>query len=41
MNDPINKKDLPFPRHWMGYMAIKIIMLIVAVLLALYLAGMI
>ncbi len=41
MNDPINKKDLPFPKHWMGYMAIKIIVLIFAVLLAFYLAGMI
>jgi len=41
MKDPINKKDLPFPEYWMGYMAIKIIMLICAVLLALYLVGLI
>ena len=41
MSDPINKKDLPFPKHWMGYMAIKVVMLIVAILLAFYLAGMI
>lgn len=41
MKDPIQKKDLPFPKHWMGYLAIKFIVLIFAVLLAFYLAGMI
>jgi hypothetical protein len=41
MKDPINKKDLPFPKHWLGYVAVKVVMLIGAVLLALYMAGMI
>ena len=39
MNDPMNKKDLPFPKHWKGYVAIKFIVLIFAILVAFYLAG--
>lgn len=32
--------DLPFPRHWLGYIALKLVVLAGAVLLAFYLAGM-
>lgn len=39
MKDPVNKKDLPFPKRWLGYIAIKLAVLILAVLLAFYLAG--
>ena len=39
MTDPVNKKDLPFPKRWLGYIAIKLVVLVFAVLLAFYLAG--
>jgi hypothetical protein len=41
MNDPMRKRDLPFPKHWLGYISIKFIVLAFAILLALHLAGMI
>ena len=41
MNDPMHKKDLPFPRRWKGYVAIKFIVLVLAIALAFHLAGMI
>lgn len=34
-NDKAWKKTLPFPRRWLGYVTIKIIMLAVVVYLAL------
>ncbi len=33
------KQDLPFPRHWLSYIALKIGLIAIAVLLALYLTG--
>lgn len=41
MNDPMQKKDLPFPKHWLGYIAIKLVVVAFAVLVALRLAGVI
>ncbi len=41
MNDPMRKEDLPFPKRWLGYIAIKIVVLAFAIFLALHLAGMI
>ena len=41
MKDPINKKDLPFPSHWKGYVAIKFIVLVLAIALAFHLAGVV
>ena len=41
MTEPVSKKDLPFPRRWIGYVAIKVIILILAVAVAFHLAGMI
>ncbi len=32
--------DTPSPRHWKGYTAIKLIILILALLLAVYLVGL-
>ena len=32
----MTKPDTPFPRHWLYYIALKIAVLAVAVLLALY-----
>ena len=41
MTEPVRKKDLPFPRHWKGYVAIKFIILILAIAVAFHLAGLI
>lgn len=41
MNDPMRKRDLPFPGRWKGYVAIKFIVLVAAILLAFRLAGII
>jgi hypothetical protein len=41
MSDPLRKKDLPFPRHWLGYFAIKLVVVALALVLALHLYGMI
>ncbi len=35
------KKSLPFPAHWMGYLSFKLIVLLLAALVALSLAGVI
>jgi len=32
----MSKPDTPFPRHWLYYIVLKLAVLIVAVLLALY-----
>ena len=34
-----DKQDLPFPRHWLVYIILKIAVLAGAILLAFYLAG--
>ena len=41
MNAPENDKkswheDLPFPKHWLGYVVLKILVAVVAVLLVLH-----
>ena len=41
MNDPLHKKDLPFPRRWKGYVAIKLVVLVLAIAVAFHLAGLI
>ncbi len=41
MNDPMHKKDLPFPRRWKGYVAIKFVVLALAIAVAFHLAGLI
>lgn len=33
------KPDTPFPRHWLRYIGLKLVVLAGAVLLAFYLAG--
>lgn len=38
---PFKKDDLPFPRHWLGYIAFKLVVVALAVVLALHLYGMI
>jgi hypothetical protein len=35
------KKSLPFPAHWMSYLSFKLIVLALATLIALSLAGVI
>ncbi len=45
MNAPENRKkswtdSLPFPRHWLAYVVLKIAVVVAAVLLALYLSGL-
>ena len=37
----MKKLDTPFPRHWLYYVAIKFIVLAAAILLALYVFGVI
>jgi hypothetical protein len=32
--------DLPFPRHWLSYIMLKIIVLVLAVALVIYLSGL-
>jgi hypothetical protein len=34
----MKKPDTPFPRHWLYYIAVKYALIIVAVLIALYIA---
>ncbi len=34
------KDSLPFPRHWLTYVVLKIAVLVAAVLLVLYLSGL-
>jgi hypothetical protein len=42
MNDePTWKSSLPFPRRWLGYIAIKIVVLALAVLIVLRIYGLI
>ena len=45
MNAPDDRKkswhdSLPFPRHWFAYVVLKIAVVIAAVLLVLYLSGL-
>jgi hypothetical protein len=45
MNAPDNRKkswndSLPFPRHWLAYVVLKIAVVVAAALLALYLSGL-
>lgn len=45
MNAPDNrekswKDSLPFPRHWLAYVVLKIAVVVAAVLLVLYLSGL-
>ena len=35
MTEPMRKRDLPFPRHWLAYIVIKLALIAVAVILAL------
>jgi hypothetical protein len=37
----MKKLDTPFPRHWLYYVALKFIVLAAAILLALYVFGVI
>lgn len=41
MNEPMKKEDLPFPKRWLGYIALKLVVVAFAVLVALHLAGVI
>ena len=34
------KESLPFPRHWLAYVVLKIAVVVAAVLLVLYLSGL-
>ena len=36
----MKRPDTPFPRHWLYYIALKLILLAAAVLLALYVYGL-
>jgi hypothetical protein len=36
----MKRPDTPFPRHWLYYIALKIAVIVAAVLLALYLYGL-
>ena len=36
----MDKPDTPFPRHWLYYIALKVIIIAAAVLLALYVYGL-
>ena len=45
MNAPDDRKkswhdSLPFPRHWLAYVVLKIAVVVIAVLLALYFNGL-
>jgi hypothetical protein len=35
----MHRPDTPFPRHWLYYIALKIVVIAAAVLLALYVYG--
>lgn len=35
----MHRPDTPFPRHWLYYIVLKIVVIAVAVLLALYIYG--
>lgn len=37
----MKRPDTPFPRHWLYYIAVKIAVIVAAVLIALYLSGLI
>jgi hypothetical protein len=37
----MSKPDTPFPRHWLYYIALKFVVLAAAILLALYVFGVI
>lgn len=37
----MKKLDTPFPRHWIYYFVLKIALLVLAVMLALYLFGVV
>jgi hypothetical protein len=37
----MKRPDTPFPRHWLYYIALKLILLAAAVLLALYVYGLV
>lgn len=37
----MKRPETPFPRHWLGYIVIKLAVLLVALGLALYIAGLI
>ena len=37
----MTKPDTPFPRHWIYYIALKFVVLAAAILLALYVFGVI
>ncbi len=41
MTEPVRKKDLPFPRRWKGYVALKVIILVLAIAVAFHLAGLV
>jgi hypothetical protein len=36
----MKRPDTPFPRHWLYYIALKLILIAAAVLLALYVYGL-
>ncbi len=36
----MDKPDTPFPRHWLYYIALKIVVIVAAVALALYVYGL-
>jgi hypothetical protein len=36
----MKRPDTPFPRHWLYYIALKVIIIAAAVLLALYVYGL-
>jgi len=40
MTEPVRKRDLPFPRHWLAYIALKLALIAVAVAIALHLYGL-
>jgi len=39
MTDPLGKKGPPLPTHWKSYVAIRFIVVILAIALTFYLAG--
>lgn len=36
----MERPETPFPRHWLYYIALKLVVLVAAVLLALYIFGL-
>jgi len=36
----MERPETPFPRHWLYYIALKLVVLVAAVLLALYVFGL-